>query len=120
VSSRHISAKKAWARISERAECGEKFGFIACLGILYKGGFLTRGVVLDRLKEARITRADLVKFREHTVHNRDSNPESGQVRRELEPGRVSDSVESDRQPATEAFGKQSQAFKNVLELPLRP
>jgi hypothetical protein len=120
VSTRHISAKRAWARISERAEHGEKFGFIACLGILYKGGLLTRGQVLERLKEARITRADLEKFREHIGHSRDSGSESGQVCGELGNGLVSNSRESARSPATESVGKEPHAFKNVFELPLRP
>jgi hypothetical protein len=63
----HISAKKAWARLTERAERGEKFGFIACLSLLYKAQILTRGQVLEQLNLARVTRADLAKFREHTV-----------------------------------------------------
>jgi hypothetical protein len=66
TTTRHISAKKSWARLQERAEHGEKFGFIACLGLLYKSGQLTRQQVLERLNEAHITREDLQKFREHT------------------------------------------------------
>ena len=38
---RRLSAKKAWARLRERAECGEKFGFMACIALLYKAGHLT-------------------------------------------------------------------------------
>ena len=63
---RHITAKKAWARMEERAKLGETFGFIACLGLLYKAGTLTRADVLQRLREANITKDDLRKFREHT------------------------------------------------------
>lgn len=63
---RKISAKKAWARLSERAESGEKFGFIAALGILYKSGILTRAQVVEHLNAARITREDLKRFREQT------------------------------------------------------
>lgn len=63
---RHTSAKKAWSKLQERAERGEKFGFIACLGLMYKSGHLTRQQVLDRLREGQITREDLRKFREHT------------------------------------------------------
>jgi hypothetical protein len=72
---RQISAKKAWARLSERAECGEKFGFIACLGLLYKGGILTRAQVVAELNSARITRDDLRKF---DAQRRDP-AQSGQV-----------------------------------------
>lgn len=61
---RHGSAKKQWARLQDRAERGEKFGFIACLGVLYKAGKLTRAEVLEKLKESHITRDDLRKFRE--------------------------------------------------------
>ena len=64
---RQISAKCAWARLSERAECAEKFGFIACLALLYKTNTLTRAQVVDRLNEAHITREDLIKFREHST-----------------------------------------------------
>ncbi len=63
---RHVSAKKAWARLSDRAERGEKFGFIACLGVLYKAGSLTRSQVVEHFNRAHITREDLQKFREHT------------------------------------------------------
>ena len=64
---RRLSAKRAWARLSERAECAEKFGFIACLGLLYKAGRLTRAQVVERLNESHITRADLTRFREHST-----------------------------------------------------
>ena len=63
---RRLSAKRAWARLSERAECGERFGFIACIALLYKAGQLTRAQVVDALNEARITRDDLARFREHS------------------------------------------------------
>ena len=66
---RRLSAKRAWARLSERAECGERFGFIACLALLYKTGCLTRAQVVDRLNEAHITREDLEKFRKHSSCN---------------------------------------------------
>jgi hypothetical protein len=66
---RNISAKKAWDRLSKRAESGEKFGFIACLGILYKSGVLSRGQVVEQLNRARITRQDLKRFREQTGCN---------------------------------------------------
>ena len=64
---RRLSAKKAWARLSERAECGEKFGFIACLGLLYRAGHLTRAQVVDKLNESHVTRADLARFRDHST-----------------------------------------------------
>lgn len=52
--------------MQERAEHGEKFGFIAAMGIMYKAGFLTRAQVLEQLKQNHITREDLQKFREQT------------------------------------------------------
>jgi hypothetical protein len=64
---RRLSAKRAWARLSERAERAEKFGFIACLGLLYKAGHLTRAQVVDKLNESHITRGDLARFREHST-----------------------------------------------------
>ncbi len=64
---RRLSAKKAWARLSERAECGERFGFIACIALLYKAGHLTRAQVVEKLNESHITRADLVRFRKHST-----------------------------------------------------
>ena len=64
---RRLSAKRAWARLSERAECGEKFGFIACIALLYKAGILTRAQAVDRLNESHISRADLARFREHST-----------------------------------------------------
>jgi hypothetical protein len=67
--SRQVSAKRAWARLSERAECGEKFGFIGCLALLYKCGILTRPQVVEKLNESRISRADLEKFREHSTRS---------------------------------------------------
>lgn len=63
---RHVSAKRAWANLQERAEHGEKFGFIAAMGILYKGGTLTREQVLKLLQDNHITAADCRKFREQT------------------------------------------------------
>jgi len=74
---KQVSAKKAWARLSERAESGETFGYVACLGFLYKMGVLTRGQVLEQLNLAHVTRDDLRKFREHT--NSGSNRQSGPV-----------------------------------------
>lgn len=68
--SRQISAKRAWARLSERAERAEKFGFIACLALLYKCGAVTRAQVVEKLNESHITRADLQKFREHSIPSR--------------------------------------------------
>jgi hypothetical protein len=64
---RRLSAKRAWSKLSERAECGEKFGFIACLALLYKSGALTRAQVVEKLNESHITRDDLVRFREHST-----------------------------------------------------
>jgi hypothetical protein len=64
---RRLSAKRAWARFREGAEYGEKFGFIACIALLYKAGHLTRAQVVDRLNEPHITRDDLIKFREHST-----------------------------------------------------
>lgn len=61
---RQETAKRAWGKLQARAERGEKFGFIACLGVLYKSGKLTRAEVLEKLKESHITREDLRKFRE--------------------------------------------------------
>lgn len=60
---KQVSAKKAWAALSERARLGEKFGFIACLGLLYKSGRLTKAQVLEYLNQERISREDLRKFR---------------------------------------------------------
>jgi hypothetical protein len=59
-----ISAKKAWAALSEKARLGEKFGFIACLGLLYKSGIVNRQQVIDNLNAASVTPDDLRKFRE--------------------------------------------------------
>ena len=78
MESRFISAKKAWARLSERAERGEKFGFIACLGLLYKSGVLTRDQVLERLNEARITADDCRKFREQAGADRSPGTDPAQ------------------------------------------
>jgi|ERR1035437_4077659 hypothetical protein len=74
---KQITAKKAWARLSERAESGETFGFIAALSLLYKSGVLKRGQVTEQLNLAHVTRDDLRKFREHT--NSGSNRQSGSV-----------------------------------------
>ena len=63
---RHISAKRAWARLGERATLGEKFGFIACAELLLRQGKITREQVVDLFNAARITRSDLTKFREQT------------------------------------------------------
>jgi len=63
-SQKQLSAKRAWAELNERARLGEKFGFIACLGLLYKSGQLSREQVVSRLNEARVTRDDLKRFRE--------------------------------------------------------
>ena len=64
---KQVTAKRAWARMSERAEFGERFGFIACLSLLYKNGFISRAQVVESLNESHITRADLAKFREKYV-----------------------------------------------------
>lgn len=115
MSVRHISAKKAWARISERAERGEKFGFIACLGILYKGGFLTRGEVLEQLNQARISRADLVKFREHIDH-----PQPGPVSKGTRAGEFSSAREQHAHPSTRnPGGPETRSSAHVLSLPVR-
>ena len=73
---KQITAKKAWARLSERAESGETFGFIACLSLLYKTTILSRAQVIEQLNLAHVTRDDLRKFREHTNtgSNRQSRP----------------------------------------------
>ena len=63
MTERHISAKKAWARMSERAMHGEKFGFIAALALLHKTGVLTRKQVVEQLNAGQITRVDLERFR---------------------------------------------------------
>ena len=63
---RHVSAKRAWARLQERADYGERFGFIACLKLLYKTGALTREQLVKKVNEYHITREDLQKFDEHT------------------------------------------------------
>lgn len=65
-SEKQVSAKQAFARVHERARLGEKFGFIACLGLLYKSGRLTREEVVKLLNESHITRDDLRKFRAHS------------------------------------------------------
>ena len=70
MAARHISAQKAWDRLSERAEHGETFGFIACLGVVYKAGVITRAQVLDALNAAHVTREDLRKFSEFRVQSR--------------------------------------------------
>jgi hypothetical protein len=62
---RQISAKRAWSRMTERAEFGERFGFIACLSLLYKNGLVTRAQIVAALNEAQVTRDDLRRFREH-------------------------------------------------------
>ena|ERR1039458_9853605 len=74
---KQVTAKKAWARLSERAESGETFGFIAALSLLYKSGVLNRGQVTEQLNLAHVTREDLRKFREHT--NTGSSHQSGPV-----------------------------------------
>ena len=63
---KQVSAKKAWANLAEKARLGQKFGFIACLGLLYKAGKLSRGEVLEALKDGHVTRQDLASFR-HTI-----------------------------------------------------
>jgi hypothetical protein len=79
---KQITAKKAWARLSERAESGETFGFIAALSLLYKSGVLNRGQVTEQLNLARVTRDDLRKFREHTNSaNHQSGPASSEPAR---------------------------------------
>ena len=79
---KQITAKKVWAQLSERAESGETFGYVACLGFLYKMGVLTREQVLEQLNLAHVTRDDLRKFREHTnTANHQSGPASGQPAR---------------------------------------
>jgi hypothetical protein len=65
VTNRHISAKRAFARVSERAEHGEKFGFIAAFQLLVRSGVLTREQVAQFMNDARITRDDLERFRKH-------------------------------------------------------
>jgi hypothetical protein len=118
MSYKHISAKRAWARISERAQLGEKFGYIACLGILYKSGFLTRAQVVERLNEGKICRADLVKFREHS-----SNSQSGPVCEGSGPQFVRNSQPKTHDQLEEIGGNGAsppETRSNVYELPLRP
>ena len=62
---KQISAKRAWSDLSDRARLGEKFSFIACLGLLMLSGELTRSEVVDKLNAAGITREDLIQFRQH-------------------------------------------------------
>lgn len=62
---RHITAKRAWGEMAERARLGNSFGFIACLGLLYKSGTLSRAQVVDALNSAGITREELQKFKAH-------------------------------------------------------
>ena len=45
--------------MTERAEFGERFGFIACLSLLYKNGLVTRAQIVAALNEAQVTRDDL-------------------------------------------------------------
>src|ERR1017187_2253278 len=84
---KQVTAKKAWARLSERAESGETFGFIAALSLLYKSGVLNRGQVTEQLNLAHVTRDDLRKFREHT--NSGSNRQSGPISIRLADRQVS-------------------------------
>ena len=65
---KQISAKRAWADLSERARLGYAFGFISCLGLLYKSGGITKSEVVEKLVEAGISKDDLVKFRSHETH----------------------------------------------------
>ncbi len=67
---KQLSAKKAFALVTERARRAENFALIATLGLLYKSGQLTRDQVVDKLNEARVTRDDLRKFREQLAPNR--------------------------------------------------
>jgi hypothetical protein len=65
MTKRHISAKRAWAQLSERAERGEKLGFIAALQLLFQCGMISRPQMIEKLNEARITRDDLAIFHKH-------------------------------------------------------
>ena len=61
---KQVSAKKAWANLAEKARLGPKFGFIACLGLLYKAGVISRDQVLKFLRDAHVNQADLRRFKE--------------------------------------------------------
>src|SRR4051812_44911744 len=115
---RQISAKKAWARLSERAESGEKFGFIACLGLLYKAGILTGAQVVEQLEASHISREDLAKF----DAQRANSAESGQVRCAEWLGRVQEAGESpENHTSRDATASPAPcAREDVRLLPLRP
>ena len=70
---KQLSAKKAWARLSERVRSGETFGFISCLALLYKGGLLSKAELVEQLNAAGITKDDLKRFRERRQIPADSN-----------------------------------------------
>jgi hypothetical protein len=62
---KQITAKRAWADLSERARLGYKFGFISCLGLLYKSGEISRAEVIEKMVEAGITAEDCSRFKQH-------------------------------------------------------
>jgi hypothetical protein len=62
---KQITAKRAWADLSERARLGYKFGFISCLGLLYKCGEITREGIIEKMVEAGITPEDCARFKRH-------------------------------------------------------
>lgn len=65
MENRHITAKKAWGKMAERARLGHRFGFIAYLGLLYRSGTLSRDQVRDVLNDAGVTREELEAYRAH-------------------------------------------------------
>jgi hypothetical protein len=62
---KQITAKRAWADLSERARLGYKFGFISCLGLLYKSGEISRAEVIEKMLEAGISPDDCARFKRH-------------------------------------------------------
>lgn len=60
---RRVTCKTAWAKLSTHARLGEKFGWIACVSLMYKlGWFPDRKTALDHLYR-EVTPDDLDEFR---------------------------------------------------------
>jgi len=60
---RHISAKRAWAEMSERARLGHALGFIDAIGLLFSQGLISRAQVIELFRSRDITKADLIAYR---------------------------------------------------------
>jgi hypothetical protein len=48
---KHISAKKAWGELSNRARLGERRGFAACVWLLYKNQFISKEQAIAQLEQ---------------------------------------------------------------------